>query len=200
MFWKFTYSGKYSKTYISLILDFHETYLDGDDLLLPFSVCQDILVLMHDVEVLNSTRNNSAGILKEAFTRPVRELGWTTTDQYVPLRDSRSLVYGKMTLGVHDGEELDFGKFSSTHDDVIRLDTNNLRVSMMIDAKTGIIYGIEDKLKAYRSSIDFIPDGKYYDLMPVHECMKEIVQKMLMKYESATAKFLTEELKWKKVS
>ena len=199
MFWKFTYSGKYSTKYISLILDFHETYLDGDDLLLSFSECQDILILMHDVEVLNSTQNNSAGILKDAFVSPVKELGWTTTDQYTPLRYSRGLVYGKMNLGVHDGEKLEFGKISLARDRDVRLNTRNLRVSMMIDAKTGIIYGTEDKLKAYRSSVDFIPEGRYYDLMPVHECMKEIVRKMFMKDENATVQFLTEQLKWKKI-
>ena len=66
-FWKFTRSGKFSPKYISLILDFHESCIEGNYLKTNFEECKDILKLIHDVESLNGKNNFSAGIEKQPF-------------------------------------------------------------------------------------------------------------------------------------
>ena len=73
-FWKFTRSGKYSTKYISLIIDIHESRIIDGQLNLSFLECQDIMMLIHDVETLNSKNNYSAGLLKKPFQEQVPQM------------------------------------------------------------------------------------------------------------------------------
>src|SRR5690554_3626669 len=100
-FWKFTRSGKFSNKYISLIMDFHSSRINNNNLEVSFEECKDILCLMHDVEHHNSQFNHSAGIMKGPFQAPINSLGYTTTPVYSELRNMRNLVSGQMTLGTH---------------------------------------------------------------------------------------------------
>ena len=195
-FWKFTRSGKYSLRYISLIMDFHCSKIFNGKLIVSFEECKDMLTLMHDVEYHNSKFNYSAGIMKSPFQAPINSLGFTTTTNYKELRLKRSLVLGQMTLGVHNGSPLDYGASRRIDDNLIELDIDKLNIRMNIDSETGIIYGKEDKLKAFRQQFDFINKGYYFDLMPKHDCMIEIVSKMMKFNKEKTLVFLYDELKW----
>ena len=197
-FWKFTRSGKYSSRYISLIMDFHFSNIIDGFLKTNILECEDILCLIHDVESLNGEFNYSSGLEKTPFQQQVNRLGYKATNKYVSQRNEKGLVLGQMTLGIHGGEPLDYGLSDKESFDVF-LDTNNLKVSMIIDAKTGIIYGYEDKLKAYRNDPHFINEGTYFDLMPMHSCVVEIVEKMLDVDYEETIRFLEEVLMWEKL-
>lgn len=197
-FWKFTRSGKYSNKYISLIIDFHEDNIIDGYLHLSYEECKSILILIQDVEKLNGLVNSNAGLLKRPYGSVVNELRFDPTDEYIESRDLYDLVLDKMVLGNHSGTPLDYGKDAHTKHDLC-LDIRNLQIQMFIDARTGIIYGYEDKLKAYRNEPEFISSGKYFDLMPKHNCLIEIVTKMMEYDKVSTEKFLIEELKWKKL-
>lgn len=197
-FWKFTRSGKFSSRYISLIIDFHESQTDAKYLLTNFEECKDILLLIHDVETLNGENNNSAGLEKKPFQQQVELLGYSASSIYQQQRYNCNLVLGQMTLGTHDGIPLDYG-ISNKSGDVIYLNKNNLKISMRINAQTGLIYGNEDKLKAYRNNPLFINEGYYFDLMPMHSCIVEIVNKMLDFNRSATIDYLKNILKWREL-
>lgn len=197
-FWKFTRSGKYSNKYISLIIDFHETSINNNNLYLSYEECKNILILIQDVEKLNGLVNSAAGLLKPPYRSVINKLSFDPTDIYKELRHNHHLVLDKMILGNHIGTPLDYGK--DTHiEKELCLDIKNLQIQMFIDAKTGIIYGNEDKLRAYRNEPEFIFTGKYFDLMPKHNCIIEIVSKMIKHNQNQTEKFLIDVLKWKKL-
>lgn len=198
-FWKFTRSGKYSYRYISLIMDFHNSMIRDGNLYVSFEECEDILCLMHDVEYHNSKSNFSAGIMKGPFQAPINTLGFTTTEKYSELRRIKNLVKGQMTLGTHNGTPLDYGISLRNDNPCIGLDISKLNIKMNINAVTGIIYGTEDKLKAYRNSNYFINSGYYFDLMPKHDCMIEIFNKMYAINPQRTLDFVTSQLKWIKL-
>ena len=175
---------------------FTNSCVNGDYLETNFLECQDILYLIHDVETLNSLNNNSAGVEKKPFQEQVNKLGYKATNVYKEQRNALGLVIGQKTIGIHLGTPLDYG-FSNKLGEKILLDKRNLQITMMIDAKTGIIYGNEDKLLAFRTHSNFIDSGQYFDLMPKHECIVEIVKKMRAIDAEETDKFLREFLKWK---
>lgn len=197
-FWKFTRSGKYSNKYISLIIDFHESSIINNNLYLSYEECKNILILIQDVEKLNGLVNSTAGLLKPPYKGVINKLSFEPTDAYKELRYNNNLVLDKMILGNHIGTPLDYGKDTHTAKELC-LDIKNLQIQMFIDAKTGIIYGNEDKLKAYRNEPEFVSIGKYFDLMPKHICIIEIVTKMIKYDKSQTEKFLIDVLKWKKL-
>ena len=197
-FWKFTRSGKYSSRYISLIIDFHDSNINGRYLISNFEECKDILLLIHDVETLNGLRNYSSGLEKRPFQDQVNRLGYSASSSYTQQRFNFDLVLGQMTLGTHGGTPLDYG-ISNKKGSNILLDKNNLKISMMIKAETGIIYGVEDKLKAYRSHPLYINNGYYFDLMPMHNCIVEIVSQMMAYNAVETKNFLENVLKWKEI-
>ncbi|MBE7074237.1 MAG: hypothetical protein E7379_04025 [Clostridiales bacterium] len=197
-FWKFTRSGKYSNKYISLIIDIHESSIADNNLYLSYEECKNLLILIQDVEKLNGLENSTAGLLKSPYRSVIKKLSFEPTDTYQELRHNNHLVLNKMILGNHIGTPLDYGKDIHTEKELY-LDIQNLQIQMFIDAKTGIIYGNEDKLKAYRSEPEFVFTGKYFDLMPKHNCIIEIVTKMIKYNKIQTEKFLIEILKWKKL-
>lgn len=197
-FWKFTRSGRISNEYISLIIDFHENNIIDGNLHLNYEECKSILILIQDVEKLNGLVNFNAGLLKPSYRSVVNELLFDPTDDYVESRDLYNLVLGKKVLGNHSGTPLDYGKDVHTIPNLF-LDIRNLQIQMSIYARTGMIYGREDKLKAYRNEPEFISSGRYFDLMPKHNCVIEIVTKMMEYDKISTEKFLIEELKWKKI-
>ena len=197
-FWKFTRSGKYSDKYISLVIDFHESLIYNQQLFLSFEECKNILILIQDVEKLNGLVNPTAGLLKPPYRKVINQLNYDPTDDYLESRTNKNLVISQMVLGNHIGSPLDYGKDTNSNNEIC-LNINKLQIQMLINAKTGIIYGKEDKLKAFREQPEFISTGSYFDLMPIHDCIIEIVSKMLNYNHLETEKFLIETLKWKKI-
>lgn len=197
-FWKFTRSGKYSNKYISLIIDFHESSIRNNNLYLSYEECKNILILIQDVEKLNGLVNSTAGLLKPPYRSVINRLSFEPTDTYKELRYNHDLVLDKMILGNHTATPLDYGKDTHTAKELC-LDIKNLQIQMFIDSKTGVIYGNEDKLKAYRNEPEFVFTGKYFDLMPKHICITEIVTKMIKYDKNQTDKFLIDVLKRKKL-
>ena len=197
-FWKFTRSGKYSNKYISLILDFHSSMINNGFLNLSYEECKNILILIQDVETINGYTNNTAGLLKSSYRSVVNQLNYDTTNEYTESRLQRGLVIGKMVLGNHNGNSLDYGKDINENKN-INLDITKLDVKMNVNAKSGLVYGTEDKLKAYRREEEFIDSGYYFDLMPIHRCIIEIINKMLEYDALQTECFLINILKWKKL-
>ena len=198
-FWKFTRSGRISSKYISLIMDFHDSNINNGYLVTSFEECKDMMLLIHDVETFNGLNNYSAGVTKLPFQTQVNQLGFKTTNRYTQQRINEGLVTGQMTLGVHSGTPLDYGESNRADNRCIYLDISKLDITMMINAKTGIIYGTEDKLKAYRNNPLFVNNGQYFDLMPKHNCMIEIVTKMFNYDPIQTRDFLINTLQWEEI-
>ena len=194
-YWKFTRSGKFNRDYISLILDFLPGSHTDEKLEVSFEDCKNILILMHDVEKLNSMFNISAGLDKPSFQEPISEFNYKVGNEYQEKRQVKKMILGQGSSGRNSGSKLDYG-FCGTDRKQIELDLSKLEVGIMIDAKTGTLYGSEDKLKHFRSHSYFIKDGKYFDLMPKHNCIKEIVSKMLSFNQADTINFLENELGW----
>ena len=196
-FWKFTRSGWQSASYVSLILDFHDSQISNGYLLTNFDECKDMMYLIQDVEVYNQVNNQTAGLLKPAYSSQVRILGYTPTNKYLQMRQNLNLVLGQDVLGTHSGTPLDYGKSDKISNYQIKLNLSNLRYSCNIPAKTGLRNGFaEDKLRAFRKFRGFINEGTYYDLMPAHSCIIEIVNEMLKCDQTATINFLKNDLKW----
>ena len=107
-FWKFTRSGKFSSRYISLIIDLHDSRISNGLLSLSFEECQDIMILIHDVETLNGISNFSSGLEKQPFQEQVNKLGYKASSSYEQRRFVEGLVQGQMTLGTHGGTPLDY--------------------------------------------------------------------------------------------
>lgn len=198
-FWKFTRSGRISQKYISLILDFHDSNIKDNFLKLSFNSCEDLLCLMHDVEVINMKINSTAGLLKPAIASVVADMGFKTTNNYVSQRYKRELVLGKMVLGSHDGEPLEFGKSTKNDTDFVLLDINKLKINYTIPVDNGLLWGVEDKLKAFRNDADFINNGNYFDLMPMHICMLEIFDKMRTFNPTKAYSFAINILNWEPI-
>ena len=165
---------------------------------LSYEECKNILILIQDVEKLNGLVNSTAGLFKPPYRNVINKLFFDPTHEYLESRYTYDLVLNKMVLGNHSGAPLDYGKDVHNIKDLC-LDIRNLQIQMFIDARTGIIYGNEDKLKAYRNELEFISSGMYFDLMPKHNCIIEIVSKMMEYDKTQTEKFLIEILKWKKL-
>ncbi len=197
-FWKLTRSGKLSKKYISLVLDFHSDDLDENLLSVSLTDCENILILMQDVELINAQTNQTAGLLKPAFSSVVKMLGYVPTKEYFEQRNARGLIISSMVLGKHSGEPLDYGKSKNEDTKSIKLNLENLKISFKIWTNKSTFQG-EDKLKAFRQDADFLPTNFYYDLMPQHSCMLEIVQKMKAFDSKKTENFLLNTLKWRKI-
>ena len=196
-YWKFTRSGKYSKTYISLIVDVEPDCVDKEKQVwhTSFEEMEMFLVLLHDVEVIN---NPELGATKPAFKVIVESLGYEPTTKYSEQRNKFKLVKGQDTMGRHDGDPLDWGYYENATTK-LDLSINGLKPAGFINAKDGKLayYSKEDKLSCYRGYPYFKYLGFYWDLMPKHLHMNPIVREMISKDTKRANEFLIEELKWK---
>lgn len=195
-FWKFTRSGKYSHSYISLIVDAEPSCIDKDKKLwkTSFEELEMFLVLLHDVEVIN---NPALGATKPAFKEVVEGLGYEPTTKYKELRNEFNLVKGKDTMGRHDGKPLDWGYYSNNKTP-ITINIESLQVAGFINAKDGKLFAgsREDKLSCYREYPYFQYLGFYWDIMPKHIVMNPLVREMIRSDTKRANDFLIEQLKW----
>lgn len=193
-FWKFTRSGRYSNSYVSLIIDADPTCVSKVTHLwqTSFEELGMIMLLLHDVEVLNQP---ALGATKPAFRVVVQSLGYEPTLEYRQQRQRFNLVCGQSVMGRHDGVGLDWGRFSSQRTPIV-LDISSLQVACFIQASTGRLYGYEDKLSCYRQHPDFVNRGEFYDLMPKHLVMKPIMTEMRKIDRVRADKFARNFLKW----
>lgn len=90
-FWKFTRSGKWSNSYVSLIVDVCPSAYDmsHNQWTTSFEELGMVMLLLHDVEMLNQP---TLGATKPAFKRVVESLGYEPTLNYIPQRHALSLV------------------------------------------------------------------------------------------------------------
>ena len=193
-FWKFTRSGRYSNSYVSLIIDADPTCVDKttNTWHTSFEELEMVMLLLHDVEVLNQP---VLGATKPAFKVVVQSLGYEPTLEYRQQRQLFGLVCGQSVMGRHDGVGLDWGRFVS-HNIAIDLDVSKLQVACFIQAATGRLYGYEDKLSCYRQHPDFINTGEFYDLMPKHFVMNPIMHSLMTIDRIRADKFARDCLKW----
>ena len=195
-FWKFTRSGKYSKSYISLIVDVEPNFVDKENRIwhTSFEELEMFLVLLHDVEVIN---NPELGATKPAFKIVVESLGFEPTTKYCEKRNEYDLVKGQDKMGRHDGIPLDWGYYSNDKTK-LELSIEGLEPAGFINAKDGKLFykSKEDKLSCYRDYPYFEYLGFYWDLMPKHIHMNPIVRKMISVDIKRANEFLIKQLKW----
>lgn len=193
-FWKFTRSGRFSNSYVSLIIDADPTCVNraANIWQTSFEELGMVMLLLHDVEVLNQP---ALGATKPAFRVVVQSLGYEPTLEYRQQRVRLGLVCGQSVMGRHGGVGLDWGRFAS-HRTPVSLDTSGLQVACYISASDGRLYGDEDKLSCYRQHPDFISKGVFYDLMPKHAVMNPIMTALRMSDAARADKFAREWLKW----
>ena len=195
-FWKFIRSGKFSASYVSLIIDVDPDCVDRKRNVwrTSFEELGMAMILLHDVEVLNQPK---LGATKPAFREVVESLGYEPTLEYRPLRERMGLVMGQCVMGGHDGFSLDWGRYESNRT-LIEISTAGLQVAAFVQASDGRLYGVEDKLSCYRSHPRFPTDGCFYDLMPKHVVMKPFIEAMRGCDEHRTDAFVSKWLKWVK--
>jgi len=193
-FWKFTRSGKFSASYVSLIIDVDPDSIDRNRNVWKssFEELGMVMLLLHDVEVLNQPE---LGATKPAFRVVVQSLGYEPTLEYEQQRERMGLVVGKSVMGRHDGVSLDWGRYDSNRTPV-ELSLDRLQVAAYVRASDGKLYGNEDKLSCYRTHCRFVSKGEYYDLMPKHVVMKPIIETMRCCDERRTELFVVKWLKW----
>lgn len=193
-FWKFTRSGAYSRTYVSLVLDVDPFCSDRSrhTWRTSFEELAMAMILLHDVEVMNQP---TLGATKPAFKAVVQSLGYEPTLRYVQQRQRLGLVVGQCVMGRHNGIGLDWGRCASQKTP-IEVDVSDFQVAAYIRASDGRLYGTEDKLSCYREHKDFCRQGEFYDLMPKHVVMNPIVTAMKAKDLPRAEKFVREWLKW----
>ena len=193
-FWKFTRSGRFSSSYVSLIIDADPTCVNKitRQWQTSFEELEMVMLLLHDVEVLNQP---GLGTTKPAFREVVQSLGYEPTLAYRQQRQEFNLVCGQSVMGRHGGAGLDWGRFSSWCTPIF-LDLSELQVACFIQASTGRLYGPEDKLSCYRQHPEFINTGEFYDLMPKYMVMKPIMTGMMKIDRNRADKFARTFLKW----
>ena len=195
-FWKFTRSGKFSASYVSLIIDADPDCVDRKRNVwrTSFEELGMAMILLHDVEVLKQPK---LGATKPAFRVVVESLGYEPTLEYRQLRERMGLVIGQCVMGRHDGFSLDWGRYESDRT-LIEISTTGLQVAAFVQASDGRLYGTEDKLSCYRSHRRFQTNGYFYDLMPKHVVMKPLIEAMRGCDTYRTDAFVTKWLKWVK--
>lgn len=193
-FWKFTRSGRFSNSYVSLIIDADPTCVNraANTWQTSFEELGMVMLLLHDVEVLNQP---ALGATKPAFKVVVQSLGYEPTLKYQQQRGQFGLVCGQSVMGRHGGLGLDWGRFASQRTPMT-FDTTGLQVACYINASDGRLYGNEDKLSCYRGHQDFISKGEFYDLMPKHVVMNPIMTALKKVDEARADKFARNWLKW----
>lgn len=200
-FWKFVRNGNQSRKYISLIIDSPIEYCPNVSERLwkmSYSGLEMLMILLHDVELLNEELNETGGIQKEAFVRAVGELGYLPSKSYKALRSKYGLVLGADTLGRHKRGLLDYGYYKNEKD-IIPIDVSCFYPVRWLMENSEIKTPEYDNLKVYRKHKEFEKDKIYFDFMPLHKHMVVIVDYMLEYDKVRTETFLSEVLNWTKM-
>ena len=185
----------YSQSYISFIIDvLPSSYYQQNGRLYwetSFEELECFLILLQDVEAIN---NPGVGITKPAYANFVSQLGYTATSSYVV--SGNAFQCSTAVMGKHGGSPLPWGFINITTTPII-LDITNFRISAFPNAITGkIAYHNDDKLLQYRLHPNFINSGNYWDYMPLHSCIIDIINSMKAVSYSRTDSFVKNILKW----
>ena len=193
-FWKFTRSGRFSSSYVSLIIDADPGAVNkvAHTWQTSFEELEMVVLLLHDVEVLNQP---NLGPTTQAFKVVVQSLGYEPTLEYKQQRQQLGLVCGQSVMGTHFGAGLDWGRFSSLQTP-LTIDIAELQVAYFIRASDGRLYGNEDRLSCYRQHPDFTSCGEFYDLMPKHQVMNPIMTELMGVDRARADRFARDCLKW----
>lgn len=196
-YWKFTRSGDFSDTYVSFIIDAPPDVIDREQKIwcTSFEEIEMFLVLLHDVETCNRP---GLGPATPDFKKVVCSIGYEPSSEYKEMRHEMGLVQGQAAMGRHAGRMLDWG-YCNNPTTRIDVDVSGFRHAGYIDAKSGKrSRDPEDKLSCFRGDPNFIPSGKYYDLMPIHEVMRPLANYLLAQDPDRANKFFVNVLKWSK--
>jgi len=196
-FWKFVRNGNQSRKYISLIIDVPISLTDKDRRVwrVSYTGLQMLMILLHDVEVLNEELNETGGIQKQAFVDAVGEAGYLPSTSYKPLRYSNYLVLGQEQLGRHKGSPLDYGYYENDKD-IIEIDVRSFFPVRWLYEEGEAKFPEKDNLKPYREYDEFEKGVIYFDFMPLHRHMSVIVDYMKKYNEHITEEFLDKILGW----
>lgn len=197
-YWKFTRSGKFSRSYISLIVDATPDSINPERRIwhTSFEEIAMCLILLHDVEVNNVP---SLGLTKPAFRDVVRRIGYEPSSEYRETRIKMGLVKGQSVMGRHGGSVLDWGYYNDKTTP-IDVDIADFQVSAFINAEGGKLWNDgEDKLSCFRHHPDFVAAGIYYDLMPKHNVMEPLANYLLRKDANRANRFFENFLIWTKL-
>jgi len=194
-YWKYTRSGRFSRGYISFIIDVLPNSISNfnGNVYWQTSIeeIEAFLILLQDVEVLN---NPSLGIQKPAFAQVVRSLGFNPTGAYKI--SGQKYVYSHAVMGTHSGSPLPWGYICLTHNP-ISVNITGLLYSAFPNSNNGQIpFHSDDKLVVFRNHPDFISQGQYWDYMPMHSCLNTFINALLMADRNRALLFITNVLKW----
>lgn len=197
LYWKFTRSGRLSRSYVSLIIDVTPESINLKSRIwhASFEEIGMSLILLHDVEVKN---NPSLGPTKPAFRDVVRRIGYEPSCKYQESRIKMGLVKGQSVMGRHNGCRLDWGYYNNEKTP-IDVDVTDFQVAAFINAESGRLWEDgEDKLSCYRNDASFVSTGIYYDLMPKHNVMIPLAKYLLDNNAARADHFFTNILSWAK--
>lgn len=190
-YWKYSRNGWKSRSYQSFIIDvLPSSWSSSGNRRVwntSFEELQVFLILLQDIELRN---NPSVGITKPDFDKYVRELGYEATLSY--RISGHKYALGEAVMGRHLGYPLPWG-FYSDDTTPIKLDITNLRYDYVvpIDSDKAI-----DMLSYCKGHPNFERSGNYWDYMPMHSCLLDIVRAMINFDRERTRNFLVNVLKW----
>lgn len=190
-YWKYSRNGWKSKTYKSFIIDVLPSswMIDRGRKIwnTSFEELEAFLILLQDIEVIN---NPGLGPTKPAFDIFVRELGYKATKEYQI--SGNAYIVGKAVIGRHLGSPLPWGFFSDKTTPMV-IDVTDLKYDYVVPVNS--IKG-NDMLQHYVKHPSFENNGEYWDYMPMHSCLINIVSEMKKTDITRTEIFLKNILKW----
>jgi hypothetical protein len=186
-YWKYTRSGKKSTTYISFIIDVLPSYIVRKYTNIywntSFEELESFLILLQDIEEIN---HPDIGITKQNFARFVAHLNYKPTASYV--KSGAHLHLSSAVMGSHKGEPLPWG-FVDNIITPICLNVTNLQNSFFLPNQ-------DVKLSYFSAHSRFENSGEYWDYMPMHSCLIDIITAMKRTDANRTDNFVKNKLKW----
>lgn len=193
-FWKFSRNGWKSRTYQSYIIDVLPssfTRINGKKIWkTSFEELEVFLILLQDIEVRN---NPKLGATKPDFDKFVRQLGYKATTNYEI--SGIKHILGEAVIGRHNGSPLPWGYYSNKATP-ITVDVTNLKYDYVVSFNSA---KGKDMLQHYVDHAKFESNGDYWDYMPMHSCLLDIVDAIKKCDNKRAEKFLLDVLKWERL-
>jgi hypothetical protein len=190
-YWKYSRNGYRSKTYKSFIIDVlpsswsivNNRYIWHTS----FEELEAFLILLQDIEVIN---NPSMGATKPAYAQFVLQLGYTPTLNYSI--SGNGFICGRAVIGRHSGSQLPWGFVSNTTSPM-NVDVTGLKYDYVIPANP---IRSDDLLSHYRLHQSFQNVGNYWDYMPMHSVLINVITAMRSYDMQRTDLFVRTVLGW----
>jgi len=190
-YWKYSRNGYMSTTYKSFIIDVLPTswsIVNNRNIWhTSFEELEAFLILLQDIEVINNPR---LGATKPAYAQFVTQLGYTPTLNY-SISGNR-YICGTAVIGRHSGTPLPWGIVANITTP-LNVDVTGLKYDYIVPATPVVV---PDLLAHYRAHNSFQNTGNYWDYMPMHSALINIVTAMRNHNPARTDAFLRSVLKW----